>query len=463
MMKKKQWAAVVVSAALALGSLAGTAVAKNPADEAFERIRQVYNVVSGWHKDGVDTQKFMNGAIKGGLEALGDPYTNYFPADEYDSFLESLNGNFSGIGAYLEQQGQYVVISSPIKGSPAEAAGLETGDRILEVNGTSLVGATTDKAVSLIRGDSGTEVTLKIERTAESRTFTITITRARVVIPEIEYKMLDSQVGYIQLSSFGDDAVRDFYEAVEALKGQGAKGLLLDLRQNGGGYLQAAVDIASAFVPKNQPVVWEIGKGEKVSRNSSGQLIDLPTVVLVDNGSASASEVLAGALQDYGVAPLVGVKTFGKGTVQQLLSLVNGGGMKVTIAEYVTPKERHVHGVGLSPDYVVENPKPAAERTSAMTIDRLLQSSSAGLDVLYLQYRLDDLGYRTDSRGFYGLATLDAVAKFRKDNGLPAGDKVDEAFVSKLNERVREHWKNAPQKDEQLTRAWGLVLDKLGN
>lgn len=459
-MKKRPVISLILSLLVVFG-VGSSVLAQDSADALFTRVRNVYNVVNSWHKDGADIEKFTAGAIKGGLEALGDPYTAYFTPKEYSSFIESLNGNFSGIGAYLEQVGNYVVIASPIKGSPAANAGLEGGDRILEVNGESLVGATTDKAVHLIRGPENTTVTLKIERPSANRTFTVTITRARISIPEVEFRMLEGQIGYIQLSTFGDDAVEDFYTAVDKLKQQGAIGLVLDIRQNGGGYLNAAIDIASAFVPKGEPIVWEVSRDGKTSQKSSGRSIGLPSVVLVDNSSASASEVLAGAIQDHKVAPLVGVKTFGKGTVQQILTLGDGSGMKVTIAEYLTPKERKVHGVGLTPDFIVKNPLPAEERTKELAFERILLPSTAGLDVLYVQYRLVDLGYRPENSGFFGMNTTDAVLQFRADYGLPADPLVDELFTKVLNEAVKAHTKALVQEDAQLKKALDVLKQNL--
>lgn len=446
-------------------SLSVNAAAADLKDGLFERVRAVYNVVEQWHKDGADAEKFTAGAIKGGLEALGDPYTTYFSPDEYKGFLDSLNGSFSGIGAYLEQDGNYVVISSPIKGTPAFKAGLKSGDRILEADGTPLVGATTEKAVSLIRGKAGTPVTLKIERLSEKRTFTITIVREQISIPEVESRMLDKEVGYIQLSTFGDDAVSSFYAAVDAVKKEGARGLVLDLRQNGGGYLNAAIDIASGFVPEGQPVVYEVGKSGKTAAKSTGRLINLPVVVLVDGGTASASEILAGAIQDTGAGPLVGVKTFGKGTVQQILNFSgDGAGIKVTVAEYLTPKERHVHGIGLTPDYVVEPVKPDPERAAPLEVTRLLLPATAGLDVLRLQYRLEDLGYAPDLTGWYGLKTASAIEKFYADNDLtPKDPMVNEAFLAALNAKVAERAGKTEAADIQLDKALELVRTKLGN
>jgi carboxyl-terminal processing protease len=459
---KRRLLGFLLALSLLLGAMVGAARADSAQDRLFERIRFIYELVQTWHKDGADLDRFVNGAIRGGLEALGDPYTQYFTPEEYKAFIDGLNGEFSGIGAHLDQEGQYIIIAAPIKGSPAEKAGLQTGDRILEANGTPLVGVPVEKAVQLIRGPAGTTVTLKLERPSESRTFTVTITRAVINIPLVESKMLDAEVGYIQISSFGEEAAGEFFRAVDGLKKQGAKALVLDLRQNPGGFLDAAVEIAGGFIPKGEPVVWEVGKnGKKTALRSQGRLINLPTAVLIDEGSASASEVLAGALQDYGVAKLVGVKSFGKGTVQQLLRLSDDSGLKVTVAEYLTPKERHVHKVGLTPDLVVEQPKPSPERTQPLELERVLTVGTVGLDVLYLQYRLQDLGYDPDLHGFFGIKTQDAVRKFQVDNWLKEQPVVDDAFVKVLNEKVAAHYKKVKPEDAQLKKAIEVVRQQI--
>lgn len=450
---KRRLLGLLLAVTITLSVTVGAAFAEDEATAMFDRVRAVYNVVQGWHKDGADLETFIDGAIAGGLEALGDPHTNYFPPTEYRDFLDSLNGSFSGIGAYLDLEGSYVIISAPIKGTPAAKAGLQSGDRILEVDGTTLVGAPTEKAVRLIRGLAGSSVTLKVERPSEQRTFSVTITRAVISIPEVESKMLDTSLGYIQVASFGDDVVNDFYKAVTTLKSQGAKAIVLDLRQNPGGYLDAAVDLASAFVPAGEPVVWEVGRNGKQARVSSGRLINLPVAVLVDKGSASASEILAGAIQDYSAGPLIGTQTFGKGTVQQILNMSGGGGIKVTIAEYLTPKERTVHGKGLTPDVAVEASKPDSERTSPLETKRFLSMTSVGLDVLYLQYRLSDLGYKPDNDGFFGSKTQQAVSKFAQENGLEDSGMVDKAFVEVLNAKVAAQVRKRPVEDVQLLKA----------
>lgn len=457
---KRRIVGSVISLVLVLGLAAGVAGAASDRDSLFASIRSVFEVVEAYHKDGADLKTFVDGAIKGGLEALGDPYTNYFSPTEFGQFMESLNGNFSGIGAYLEQDGNYIIISAPIKGSPAFRAGLQTGDRILEANGKPLVGASTEEAVSVIRGEPGTEVVLKIERPSENRTFEVKITRETISIPEVEYKVLENNVGYLALSGFGDSASQEFFAAVKSLKEQGATSLILDLRQNPGGYVNAAVSIASAWVPKGEPVLIEVGKDGENVQKSQGDLINMPTAVLVDGGSASAAEILAGAIQDYGAGKLVGTQTFGKGTVQQILFMNDGAGMKVTIAEYLTGKRHHVNKVGLTPDFVVDPYKPDESIAKPLALERLLVPNRVGLDVLNLQHRLAFLGYETENDGVFGAQTSRAVTLFQLNNGLPTVSAVDDAFVKLLNEQVASQEKERAQADPQLQKAVEILTGK---
>ncbi|MFZ5824930.1 MAG: S41 family peptidase [Bacillota bacterium] len=452
---KRRILGLVTALVLVFGVAVSGAGATSNRDQVFGTIRSVFEIVETYHKNGADLDKFFKGAVAGGLEALGDPYTNYFSPPDFADFLNSLNGNVTGIGVYLDIEGNYVIVAAPIKGTPAFKAGLQTGDRILEANGIPLVGATIEKAGSIIRGEPGTEVVLKIERPAEGRTFEVTIVRALIHVPQVEYELLENGVGHLILNSFGGSASQEFFSAVKDLKEQGATSLVLDLRQNPGGYVSDAVSIASAWVPKGEPVMYELGKDEEVAQRSQGTLINLPTVVLVDGGSASAAEILAGAIQDYKAGTLVGTKTFGKGTVQQLLFMQNGDGMKVTIAEYFTGKRRKVDGVGLTPDYVVEAIQHDEALAKPYTLNRVLAPNRVGMDVLDLQYRLRFLGYEPETEGTYGGKTLQAVYQFRSKHRLPALPTVDSGFVKMLNQAVAEKLR---QKDDvQLKKAIELL------
>lgn len=455
---KRRILASVTALVLVLGITAGVAGATSNRDQLFGTIRSVFEIVEMYHKDGADLDRFFEGAVRGGLEALGDPYTNYFSPEDFAAFLDSLNGTLTGIGVYLELEGNYLIVAAPIKGSPAERAGLQTGDRILEADGVSLVGQPIEKASATIRGEAGTPVVLKIERPSENRTFEVTIIREEIQIPQVEYEMLEEGVGYLALTSFGGSATQEFYNAVRDLKAQGATSLVLDLRQNPGGYVTDAVAIASAWVPKGQPVMYEVGKNGRAVQRSQGTLINLPTAVLVDGGSASAAEILAGAIQDYDAGVLVGTQTFGKGTVQQILYMLDGSGMKVTVAEYLTGKERKVDGIGITPDHVVEPFKPDAALAKPFAPKRVLGLNRVGMDVMDLQQRLAFLGYDVEADGTFGGKTLNAVYHFRAQQRLPHVSVVDSDFVNALNKAVAEKLKSMG--DPQLQKAIELLTTK---
>lgn len=453
----KRLVASVLTVSLLWGSTGSAAAATADLDSAFRLLESVYEIVESYHKDGADLEAFIRGALEGGLEALGDPYTNFFFPEEFQAFLDSLEGTLTGIGIHLEEADGYVIVAAPIKGTPAYRAGLMAGDRILEANGVSLVGASAEKAGSIIRGEPGTEVTLVIERPSEGRTFTVTITREYINIPEVEYELLEDGVGYLALTGFSDSAPREFYAAVEALKEEGAAALVLDLRNNPGGYVDAAVEIASAWVPKGEPVLVEVGRRSEKVHRSKGTLIDLPTVVLVNNGSASAAEILAAAIQDYDAGVLVGTQTFGKGTVQTILFLSGGSGMKVTTAEYLTGKRRSVEGAGLKPDVVVEPPTVPPGVAEPLVLQRLLLPGHVGLDVLALQEKLAFLGYSTDRNGVLGKVTERAVYHFRWDHGLPSTSAVDSEFAAALNAAVADAVQAMRREDVQLQKAVELL------
>lgn len=438
-------------------------VPSRAASGLLQTLETIVNLVQAYYKDPVDRDRLLRGAIRGALEELGDPYTAYLDPKEYEEFVGSIEGEFTGIGIFVDQDGKYITVVAPIKGTPADQAGLQAGDRILEVDGTSLVGEPLEKAVRLIRGPAGTQVRLKVERPSDGRVFEVTLTRAVVQVPVLESELLPGQIGYIKLYSFSSDAPDRFGRAWAELKQQGARALVLDLRDNPGGYLDAAVRLAGYFVPPGQPVVQTLRRGGvKDQEVARGTPIGVPLVVLVNKGSASAAEILAGAIQDYGVGKLVGTTTFGKGTVQELLPLEAGGVLKVTIAEYRTPKGRAVHQQGLTPDVVVEAVPVSPERTREMKVDQALTWGNVGLEVLALQQRLNDLGYPAGpENGYFGGALVEAVRKFQMDNGLPATGVADKPTLTRLNEKVAQHVAALRRQDVQKDRALALARDML--
>lgn len=299
----------------------------------------------------------IRGAAQGLTEAVGDPYTTFLPPQEAKEFHQSLDGRLEGIGAELREEGDYIAIVHPIKGSPAERIGLRKDDIITEVNGADIAGWSIDKVVSNIRGPGGTQVTLKIYRKGEPKPLTVTITRETIRIPSVEGRIVKTatgSIGVIALAQFGEDTVQEVKQAIADVRKEDIKGMIIDLRGNGGGYLESAISIASMF-QKEGTVVTVDKRGQKPDvRSVSGQPTEptIPLVVLINEGSASASEILAGSLQDHKRAIVVGMTSFGKGTVQEVHDLADGSVLKVTVARWITPGGKNLAKEGVHPDIV---------------------------------------------------------------------------------------------------------------
>jgi carboxyl-terminal processing protease len=310
----------------------------------------------------LDVQKMIYGAISGMVDSLGDPYTVFFPPEEAKMFKEDVKGTFEGVGMEIGVRNEQLQIIAPIEGTPAQEAGLRAGDKILEINGTSTTGMTSDAAASMIRGDKGTQVTLKIMREGWEEAKVFVLTRAVISVPslKLEFKETDSgeKIAYISLYQFSASASYDFSSAAIDILNSDAKKIILDLRDNPGGYLEVSQQIAGWFLPQGEVVVTEdFGDGKTASREylSSGpsNLSDYKVVVLINGGSASAAEILAGALRDNLKVQLVGEKSFGKGSVQELSDLGDGSSLKITVAKWLTPAGNFITDVGLEPDVKV--------------------------------------------------------------------------------------------------------------
>ena len=307
----------------------------------------------------VDDVKLMEGAIKGMLNTL-DTGRNYFlNPDDLEREDAILNGkDYEGIGAYVDIKGEYLTIISPIRDSPAANAGLKPDDTVIAIDGQDMTGVLPEDARQKILGPAGTDVTLTILREGEELPFDVVITRAKITTPLVESEMRPDGIAYIRLNTFGDTADQELRTNLKELLAQNPKGLIFDLRYNGGGYLDQGIAVASEFLPAGQVVVYEkFGDGKILDNKSTGDgiALDIPMVVLVNEGSASASEIVAGALQDYGRAKLVGITTYGKGSVQSVNMLSDNKGMvAITNAQWLTPKQRLIQDIGLSPDVYVE-------------------------------------------------------------------------------------------------------------
>jgi carboxyl-terminal processing protease len=333
-------------------------------EETFEPFWQAWRLV---HEDFVDQplddEKLMQGALSGMMEALGDEHSSYMPPDEYDLATDSQAGEFEGIGAYVEgDEGLGLRIVSPFPGSPAEAAGLLPEDLIIAVNGADVSALTEMEAIQLVRGPAGTEVVLTVVRLAEDGqsqdTREFTVTRARITIASVEGELLAGNIAYVKINNFGARTSGELRDTLRELLRSDPLGVILDLRGNPGGYLSTAIDVSSQFLPRGTLVMREQfgdGREDQYTAERGGLATEIPLVVLVDTGSASASEIVAGAIQDSGRGLLVGVTTYGKGSVQNWHELRgDNGAIRVTIARWYTPEGRSIHDLGITPDVVVE-------------------------------------------------------------------------------------------------------------
>jgi carboxyl-terminal processing protease len=299
----------------------------------------------------------MRGAIRGMIDALGDEHSSYMDPQTFEDANAGLSGEYEGIGAWVDTTADYLTIISPIPGSPAEAVGLEAGDKIIAIDGEDMTGIDAELVRQRVLGPAGSTVVLTIAREGEPEALEFTITRDKIVVKSASGEMLENGIGYVQIATFGDKTTPELRATLEELMAQDPRGLVVDLRNNGGGYLNTSVEVASEFISQGVILYEQYGDGERNTYQAlkNGQATDIPIVVLINEGTASASEIVAGAIQDTGRGQLVGVPSYGKGSVQNWVPLSNDqGAVRVTIAKWLTPDERTIHGEGLQPDVVVE-------------------------------------------------------------------------------------------------------------
>ncbi|MFA5228587.1 MAG: S41 family peptidase [Candidatus Paceibacterota bacterium] len=305
--------------------------------------------------DKIDLEKMTYGAVSGMVSALGDPYTEFFDPESADVIEETITGKFEGIGLHIGIKNKQLTAISPIKGTPADKAGIRPGDKIIFVDEKPTSDLSVNEAVDLIRGPKGTKVVLTILR--DGNNFNVEITRDIINVPTVEWEMVDNQIALIGIYHFTNSTAQDFRKIVFEVINSDAKGIILDLRSNPGGLVNQAIEVSGWFLNKNDLVMIEKGREDKENEyraNGSGSLINYPTIILIDEGTASASEILAGALRDNRNLLIIGVKSYGKGTVQKLLDLSNDLMLKVTIAEWLTPNRVVINENGIVPDVEVE-------------------------------------------------------------------------------------------------------------
>ncbi len=353
----KPASAVAAAPQVRIPSQADSSAAPSSTDQLFAPFWEAWKLAHDqFVSQPVNDTDLMRGAIRGMLDALGDKHTSYMDPDEFRQINADLGEQYEGIGAYVDITGAYLVIISPMPGSPAEKAGLKAGDTVMKVDGEDMTGVDGNLVLKHILGPAGSQVTLTLQRNGEKDPIDVTIRRAKITVVSVQGEMLDNGIGYIQLSSFGGSTTQELVKAIQNINAQNPKGLILDLRNNGGGYLDTAIEVVSQFVKDGIVVTEEYGDGSHTASKviSGGLATDVPLVVLVNEGSASASEITAGAIQDYGRGQLVGVKTYGKGSVQLVTQLQNNNGaVRITVAHWLTPHGRQIDKKGLEPDVKV--------------------------------------------------------------------------------------------------------------
>ncbi|WP_160721131.1 S41 family peptidase [Bacillus sp. USDA818B3_A] len=434
-------------------------VTVTPDRTEFNKLYEAFDTLkNGYYKD-VNQKKLINGAIDGMVQSLDDPYSDYMSNDEAKSFHNSISSSFEGIGAEIQEKDGHIVIVSPIKGSPAEKAGLKPNDMVVSVNGKSLQGMNSTEAVTLIRGKKGTKVTLSIQRPGIEAPMTVPIVRDTIPIETVYGEMVDKSIAKVQITSFSSNTSKELVSTLNDLQKKGMKGLVLDLRQNPGGLLDQAVSITSMFVPKGKVIVKEEDRNGKVKEIASenGGNPDLPLVVLIDKGSASASEIFAAAVKESAGVPLVGEKSFGKGTVQTAADFEDGSNLKYTIAKWLTPDGNWIHKKGIVPDVEVALPEYAT--LPIIDPDKELKLSTSSTEVQTAQKMLKAIGYdpgRVD--GFFDEKTRQAVLKFQTAEKLPANGVLKGDSTLKLMDVLREKIKNS---DTQLQKAVEVLKGRM--
>lgn len=332
--------------------------AKSNNKDISNKLDKYREIIDKYYLGEVDESKLEEGAIKGYIEGLDDPYTEYISKDDMESYLDDTMGNFVGIGIYMIKNTKYdkIQVLSTIKGSPAENAGIQAGDLIVSVDGVEYKADDMTAVSNKIKGEEGTKVTVELLRGSENVKYELT--RSKVKVNQVEEKVISDDIGYIKFTSFDETTAEDFKKQYQELAKKNIKSLIIDLRNNGGGIVDQALEIADYIADKDSVLLYEVDKNNKetVRKAKTDPIINMPIVILTNENTASASEILAGALKDLGKAKTVGTTTYGKGVIQQILKLNDGSGLKITIEEYQTPNKNKINKVGIEPDEKVELP-----------------------------------------------------------------------------------------------------------
>lgn len=449
-MKRFKWKSII-AVILALSLLTAPVLAADNTENLLSKLESLITIIQTYYYKDVKVSDLVDGAIKGMFSAL-DKHSTYFTAEEFKEFNSDIFGEFAGLGIYIEKKDDYIGVISAIEGTPADKAGIQPGDIIMYVDGQDIKGYSTEQASAMMRGEPGTKVKIGIRREGVSSIIYLDLTREIITINPVNYEIKPDNIGYIRITQFNGHAYDGIVKALDTFKTKNVKGIVIDLRDNPGGLLDEVVKVCKLLIPKG-PIV-SIKYKSQPQETYSSELAKAPykIVVLVNGGSASASEIMAAAIKESGTGKLVGTKTYGKGTVQTILNLTDGSGMKITIANYLTPKGFVLDGVGIIPDFEVQNTSiDTAKDYAVLNGQRSVKNKLIGLDVLGVQQRLKALGYKVSTAdGIFGNATLAAVKQFQQDNKLKVDGSMDSDDIKVLNAKFDAA---GGAKDAQLDRA----------
>lgn len=463
MKKIRKTLAVVLVLVVVSSSTFATGIQPNPENEYDFMDYIIGFVLENFKADIADgpvtRESLIEGAYRGIFESL-DEHSVYFDEEEYKEFNESSDGEFGGIGISVTKEGKYIEVISPIKDTPGDRANIKSGDKIIKVDGEDITNWDLHDAVDIMRGDPGTTVTLTINR--NENIFDVEITREIIEIITVESEVLEGNIGYLQIKQFSDDSADETKEALFNLKAKNINSLIIDLRNNPGGYLDEVVAIADLLIDAGDDIVHVDYESQEDRRyfSENPDLFEEDIVVLVNEGSASASEILTGAIKDNNEGTIVGTTTYGKGTVQTLVRLATGGGMKVTIAEYMTANKSHIHGKGIEPDIevlseIVESNESLKSSFVPMNEQRDIRHGERSLNVYGMQQRLNYLGEDLTLDGSFGPRTLRAMNKYQRMNNLTETKVLTRELIDHINESVNNY--NVTIEDVQLNKAIELL------
>ena len=411
-------------------------------NDDLAKLELVYDtLVSGYVDKNINKDDIINGALKGMAEATGDPYTNYLVNDETAAIDETMTGSFGGIGAELRSENNRVIISNTREGTPAQKIGLQENDAILKVDGEDMEGKSISYVVSKVRGEVGTDVTLTIQRGTQE--LEVKITRAKIAIETVKGTVdsTDATIGHVQINSFAKNTAKEVEKAVTDLREKGVKKFIFDVRYNPGGLLDQAIMIANMFVEEGKTILnvenrdGQI-KSYKASKDYGTFKITEPYVLLVNEGSASASEILAAALKESADAQLIGKKTYGKGTVQSVIEVGENAELKYTIAKWLTPNKTWIHKTGIEPTEEVS--MPVYYNITIIDTREVVKEGAVSDNVKTIETILKGLGYDVTADGYFDSKTTEAVKEFQKSKGLSETGEVDEKTGTALMSAIRD-------------------------